>query len=85
MSEPTRTITVPVNDDSNVFLLKQHLGEGAYGDHELQLASVIPTGSPVVTIDGVGTYSVNIHDIVKGICAAVLGDEEADAEEAADE
>lgn len=64
-------ISVPVEDITGKYLLREHIGEGNFGDHEVELSVALPTGSPVVQIDG-KQYVVSIHDIAKAICAAHL-------------
>lgn len=64
-------ITIPVKDETGVFILRQHVGEGSYGDDELTLAAVLPDMSPVVTFRE-HTYVVSIHDIAKAVAEAAL-------------
>ncbi len=64
-------ITIPVADETGRMILRQHIGEGSYGDDELKLSAVIPTLSPVIEFRE-HTYVVNIHDIAKAVAEAVL-------------
>lgn len=67
-------ITIPVADETGTMILRQHIGEGSYGDDELTLAAIIPTMSPVIEFRG-KTYVVSIHDIAKAVAEAVLKDD----------
>lgn len=67
-------ITVPVTDISHKLTLRQHIGEGAWGDIPIKLSGALPSLSPVVEIGIKGKYLVSIHDIAKAICQEVLGE-----------
>ncbi len=68
-------ITIPVADMTGKLILRQHVGEGSYGDDTLELSAVIPMMSPVIEFRG-STYVVSIHDIAKAVAEAVLAGEE---------
>lgn len=63
-------ITVPVENVTGKFILRNHLGEGSYGDEKLELSAAIPDGSPVIHL-GDQYYIVSIHDIAKAVCECV--------------
>ena len=68
-------ITIPVTDETGRMILRQHIGEGSYGEDELNLSAVIPTMSPVIEFRK-RTYVVSIHDIAKAVAEAALEGEE---------
>ena len=67
-------ITIPVTDENGKYILRQHIGEGSYGDDELTLAAVLSDMSPVITFRE-RTYVVSIHDIAKAVAKAALESE----------
>ncbi len=68
-------ITIPVEDKTGTLILRQHVGEGSYGEDELELSAAIPTMSPVIKFRE-HTYVVSIHDIAKAVAEAILEGEE---------
>lgn len=64
-------ITVPITDEGNAYILKQYVGEGKFDGHNFELCVCLPTMSPLVMIDG-RQYTVNIHDIAKGMMKEIL-------------
>jgi hypothetical protein len=66
-------ITVPVEDITEVFTLRNHVGEGSFGDTPVKLASSIPSASPIIEVDG-KLYLVSIHDIAKAVLKQVVGE-----------
>lgn len=65
------TITVPVNDISDKYNLREHLGYGDFNGKKYNLSTLIPSRSPVVEFIEGKTYTVNIHEIIKTVCEAV--------------
>lgn len=64
-------ITVPVKDVTDKLYLHQFVGEGTYGDTEIELSVILPTMSPYLKV-GNKRYTVCIHDIVKAIMGQLL-------------
>lgn len=71
-------ITVDVTDVTGRYIFRQHVGEGSYGDVNIDLSTTIPDMSPVIKIDD-RTFVVNIHDIVRAVAEAVLAPAESAA------
>lgn len=65
-------ITVPVEDITGKMTLRNHIGEGSFGETPVKLASSIPHASPIVEVDG-KLYLVSIHDIAKAVLEQVVG------------
>ena len=66
-------IELEVEDVSDKLILRNHIGEGSYGDKELAISTAIPDGSPIVEFDG-HYFTVSIHDLAKAVCEAHLTD-----------
>lgn len=60
-------ITVPVEDITDKFTLREFGGEGSFDGEPVMLESALPTFSPMIRFRG-RQYLVNIHSIVKAIC-----------------
>lgn len=60
-------IEVSVEDLTGKFILREHVGEGTYGDKELMVSHAC--GSPIIEYDG-KYYRVSIQEIARAVCEA---------------
>lgn len=60
-----------MTDETGIFTLRQHIGEGEFGEFKVELSVCLPTYSPYVSIGG-RDYIVNIHEIVKAIAKKAI-------------